>query len=86
MPRPSSPEIPTARVIAVLRANNFTHKRQAPRVDLWRRRGSKVFARVPRRDLLAVSEAEHLLLIATGGDQKAMQRYLDEWTQADALT
>ncbi|MCY3887956.1 MAG: hypothetical protein OXG19_09710 [Chloroflexi bacterium] len=74
-------EIPTARVIEVLRANNFTFKRQAPNVNLWRRRGSKDFARVPRRDHLALAEAEFILLIATGGDQKQMRQHLDAWTQ-----
>lgn len=77
----SAPTVPTARVVGVLRANGFTFKRQGPNANLWRKSGTKQFAWVPRRQVLAVSEVEHILLIATNGSQEAMRRHIDAWTQ-----
>jgi hypothetical protein len=45
-------EIPREQVINRLRAAGFTHKRQAPRVDMWKQRGSLCMVMVARRDFL----------------------------------
>lgn len=45
-------KIPCEQVVNRLREANFTHKRQAPNVDLWRQKGTQKRVSVPRRDLL----------------------------------
>lgn len=39
-------------VVNRLREANYTHKRQAPRVELWRQRGTGTTVSVPRCDLM----------------------------------
>lgn len=48
-------------IIKRLRAAKFTHKRQAPRVDLWRQTGTGTIVTVPRCDLVPDKMAQAIL-------------------------
>lgn len=47
-----------------LRECNYKHKRQAPRVDLWRQAGTGTIVSVPRCDLIPVVAARAILFQA----------------------
>ena len=48
-------------IVERIRAANFTHKRQAPRVDLWRQKGTGTIVSVPRCDCIPELAAQAIL-------------------------
>lgn len=64
-------------VVARLREAGFTHARQAPRVDLWRKPGTLLRVNVPRRQRLTEINARAILREAGLSEAEVEQFFRD---------